>query len=339
MKNIEKINIWIIKNDIDCIYKILKDIVKEEKEVVLMIGWLEYFSLITVEAIKYLDSKIDALNIRKSMSNKRAIESCRARLKPYDTEYENFYKDMEKLNVEKIKEYENYTTKKVPKILMFIIDNYGTYSVNNKIIFNTFLSEHLYKKMMTSPEKMFDVGREIGQIIKMISKLLGTEDDYKGINRNFKVVDRDYNVFVQPNLLFKKKIDSNYGLLLLNNISLMNFYTEVITKMTNNDFLKYRIAYIIYDCTSSNLKKINNKDAIPELEKVLDYSKIINNKSFRNCMYHYNIESVINEDEIHNGLFFGLIEKCLKIEIEEFKEILDQYMLLVPKIIENNILK
>jgi hypothetical protein len=329
-----------IRNDINCIYKILKDIVKEEKEAVLMIGWLEYFSLITIEAIKYLDSKIDTLNIRKNMNNKKAIESCRARLKPYNTEYENFYNDIEKLNEEKLKEFENYTIKKVPKFLRFIIDNYGTYSINNKIIFNTFLSEYLYKKMLISPEKMFDVGKEIGQNIKIISKLLGIkENDYKGEKRNFKIIDNDYNVYIQPNLLFKDYIDSNYGLLLLNNISLMNFYTEVITKMTNNEFLKYRIAYIIYDCTSSNLKKMNIVKDIPKLKDILNAMEILNNRDFRNCMYHYNIESVINEDEIKMNLFFGLIEKCLKIEIEEYKSALDYYLLLLPRIIENYILK
>ena len=339
MKNIEKINLWMIKNDIDSIYKIFIDITKEENESVLMIGWLEYFSLITIEAIKYLDSKIDTLNIRSSIKNKKAIESCRARLKPYDTEYESFYKDMEKLNEEKMKEFEKCTSKEVPEFLKFIIDNYGTYSINNKIIFNTFLCEHLYKKMMTSPDKMFEVGKEIGRSIKIISKLLGIDGNYEGKNRNFKIIDNDYNVYIQPNLLFKSNINSNYGLLLLNNISLMNFYTEVITKMTTNEFLKYRIAYIIYDSTSSNFKKMNIMKDIPGLEKLLNSIQFLNNREFRNCMYHYNIESAINEDEIQIGLFFGLVEKYFRVGKEEYKIILDNYLLLVPKIIENYILK
>lgn len=337
MKKTEMCNYNLVKDDVESIYKIFKDLSKEKDNDVLMLGWFQYFILICIEALNFV-------GIKRNLKYKKAIENCRARIKPFEIEYEKIYIKMQELNLKKMKEFEGYVRKESKEILKSYITNYGTYKINNKIIGNTFLYESLYKKIIydnsnISRDKTIEVSKEIGTNIGVLMNFFAIRKEYEGIKRNIRIRSEDYNVFEYNNKLFKKYIDTNDGLILLNSISIINFYTNIMCIMTTNKEFKYRLGYIVYDNTYNNILKMFDRLKNEELNNIIKKYECLKNRSFRNCMFHYDLSHSIDEREFKEEMYFGIISKYLNISEEEYIKLIDEYMSETSHVLEKSILK
>lgn len=335
MKKIEKYNYDLVKKDIENLYKIYKDLLKEEKCNILIMGWFQYFILICIEALNYI-------KINRILKYKKILENCRARMKPLKIDYNLMYQKMEKLNLDKMIEYKEYVKKYARILFSNCITNYGLYKIDDKIIGNTFLYESLYKKIIyengsINVNKILNVSKEIGETISDLINYFELERKYIGISKNIKIKCEDYNVFKNNNKLLNANIDTNKGLILLNAISLINFYNFVISKMNVRKELKYRLGYIVYDNTYGNISKITGKERI--IYEKLKKFECLNKKEFRNCMFHYNLENDLEDEEIKEEMYFGIIYKYLNISEEEYINLIDEYMNKISYILEKCILK
>ncbi len=337
MNKIEEYNYNLVKNDIENIYKIFKDLLKEKDINTLILGWFQYFILICIEASNYVD-------IKNNFKYKKAIENCRARMKPLEIEYEKIYYNMEELNYKKMNEFKSYVKRGVREILKSIIPNYGVYKINNKIIGNTFLYESIYKKIIyengqINTNKMVEVSKEIGSNISILINVFDINRHYDGIDRNISIINKDYNVFKCSNGLFKKCIDTNDGLILLNSISIINFYTNIICEMVTSKELKYRLGYIVYENTYNNILKSLEKIPNEKISKIMKKYECLKNEKFRNCMFHYSILYDLNESELKEEMFLGIISKYLSINEETYIKLINKYMIEIAEILEKDILK
>ena len=337
MKKIEKYNYDLVKKDIENIYIIFNDVIKDKNSSILMLGWFQYFILICIEVLKY--AKTD-----KKLKYKKVLENCRARIKPLEIEYDLIYEKMKTLNSDKMKEYTGYVKKDFRKIFSKFVNNYGLYRINNRIIGNTFLYENLYKKIIyengnISKNKMIEVSKEVGEILAELMAFLGLQKTYESMSNNFSIKNEDYNVFKNNNNLLKENIDTNDGLILLNSISIINFYKFIICKMNVRKELKYRLGYIVYDSSYGNIMKVVQKDKINKIKEKLEKYECLNNREYRNCMFHYNMTKNLTEEEIKDEIYFGIIQKYLHVTEDEYIRLIDEYMYEIADILEKSILR
>ena len=337
MEKIEKYNNDLVKKDMENLYIIFKDLQKEKNNSILMLGWFQYFILISIEVLNYT-------KVNKTLKYKKVIENCRARIKPFEMEYDEMYQKMEELNLKKMNEYTEYVKKGFRTMLSKFITNYGLYKINNNIIGNTFLYESLYKKIIyengeINKNKMIAVSKEIGEIISDLMNFLKLERTYQGKSKDICIENEDYNVFENNNKLLKENIDINDGLILLNSISIINFYKYVICKMNVRKELKYRLGYIVYDSTYRNILKvigkINDREIIEKIQKY----ECLNYRKYRNCMFHYDLVQDLKQGEIRDEMYLGIIHKYLNISEEEYIKLIEEYMYEISDILEKNILK
>lgn len=334
MKLIEKYNTELVRNDIEALYKILRNLLVEEDYPILILGWLQYFILIIVESIKY-----SGMNI--TLKHKRIIENCRARIKPFEVDYNEMYANMEKLNLEKYTEYKNKVSEMWQGILDCFITNYGVYKIDNNIIGNTFLYEGLYKKIIyengsVNGDKIKSITQELGEVLVRLINFYGISDGFELKKGSFDIKCEDYNVFKKRNKLIRKDMDAITGLMLLNSISILNFYNNVIVKMVTRNELRYRLGYIVYDSTSKNVEKICEDQKFSETFKKYE---ILNNRSFRNCMFHYDLTKDLSDFEIKEEMYHGIIHKYLGINERKYIELIDNYANEMDSFLEKMVLK
>ena len=56
-------------------------------------------------------------------------------------------------------------------------------------------------------------------------------------------------------------------------------------------------------------------------------------------MFHYDISKTIEENEIRDEMYIGIISKCLNISDKEYIKFIDQYMDEMSNIIKDSILR
>ena len=112
-------------------------------------------------------------------------------------------------------------------------------------------------------------------------------------------------------------------MLLLNIFSVLNFYKYIIKDYEICDSLKYKISYCVFYRSYYTLQEIvkSNTDFCKNKYLKLD------NKTFRNAIFHYNLQGKLNENELdEDDIYYGLLRKQLNLTTDEFKENIDNYI-------------
>ena len=87
--------------------------------------------------------------------------------------------------------------------------------------------------------------------------------------------------------------------------------------------------------TYNNIVKLSNKFSNKLLNESMKKYRYLNNISFRNCMFHYDISENLSEDEIIEEMYFGIIYKYFNINEDKFIKDIDEYMNSVSEILES----
>ena len=259
---------------------------------VLILGWFQYFALLCVEGKKYTATGM-------KLKNKKEIENCRAKVKPLEGNYDKICDQIKQLNIKKMYRFANLAAQN-DYITDDKILNYGVYKIDNKIMGNTFLYEHLYKKIIykndeVNSDKIIKVSEEVGRTLAQLMKYFQLKNTYVGKENKINIKLEDYNMICNKNKLLNESVDTNEGLILLNSISLMNFYRYIICKMNVRKELKYRLGYIVYYSTYKDILKIIGTSKKIQLD-VTKYN-FLDSIEYRNCMFHYNLDQDINDEE------------------------------------------
>lgn len=248
-----------------------------------------------------------------------------------------------KLNEEK---YDYFSTlcNPIAKILFpRLIDNIGITLYKRKIIDNTFLDEIDNKKIIMTngkydSSKTFEVGKEVGSLIIKILDQIGGKYKKVDLNINESIFNKDYNVYYQQNNLFQCDLEVNCCLLLLNALCSLNYYKYLIREFNISNSLKYRIAYIVFSRTFNNLYKIAVVNSLSSILNILRKYDYLNNRNFRNKMFHYDIYNEISIHEFNkNDMFLGLITKIFNISEKDYIKNMDDYIDDISTIIEPTI--
>ncbi|MGN1338643.1 MAG: hypothetical protein ACI4WW_09250 [Candidatus Coprovivens sp.] len=340
MNEIKEANTMLVKRELEEMLGIIKSLKENKDSSKLSLGINCYLILIVIEALNYVEND---LNLSITYKFKSSLKSSRARIKPYDSSYDEMLKNITKLNEEKY-DYFSSLCNPITKILFpRLIDNIGITLYKGKIIDNTFLDEIDNKKIIITngkydSSKTFEIGKEVGSLIIKILNQIDGNDKKVNLNINETIFNNDYNVYYQQNNLFKCDLEVNYCLLLLNALCSLNYYKYLIREFSISNSLKYRIAYIVFSRTFNNLYKITEKNGLISILTILKKYDYLNDKKFRNKIFHYDIYNEISANEFNkNDIYLGLTNKIFKITEKEYIEDIDNYIDDVSTIIEQTI--
>ena len=142
-----------------------------------------------------------------------------------------------------------------------------------------------------------------------------------------KIYNKDYNVYYQQNDLFQCDLEINCSILLLNALCSINYYKYLIREFNVSNSLKYRIAYIVFSRTFNNLNKIAETNKLNSILNVLKKYDYLNNREFRNKMFHYDIYKEISIQEFNKkDMYLGLINKFFNISEKSYIKDIDNYI-------------
>ncbi len=354
MNNTEKIkdelvvqNNILIKNELIDAYKIYINFKNnKDSSPILMLGWMNYLTLLNLGIIDYLEKNYDA-DFRKNLKFKKIIKSIRARTKKDELDFNSRYEKIKQLNENSYDDFlkmSKITSRYSP--FAFLIDNLGVYYFNNKIIGNTFLYNELYKPLISKQNKeeyLFNYGKEQGEIFSILSKIYAIDANEKFDTLNFKIDSTDFNVLKQTSEIFNEKIDRNICLRFLDVICKINYFFNVIAIILNtNSSLRYRIAYIIWETVYNDLSKMMSTSLFKDenLTNILNEQLVFQNKNFRNCMFHYDIKDSLKKNSYcKDEIFCGLIQQEYNISEEKYKRMLDKFLLDIAFYLENLVIK
>lgn len=329
MNEIKEENTILVKRELEEMLGIIKSLKENKDSSKLSLGINCYLILIVIEALNYIEN---TLNISIDYKFKNNLKSSRSRIKPYDSSYKEMLENITKLNEEKYDYFSNLCDSIAKAIFPKLIDNIGITLYKGKIIDNTFLDEIDNKKIITTSgnydsSKTFEVSKELGSlIIKILNQIEGKEQKVN-LNINEKIFNKDYNVYYQQNDLFQCNLEVNCSLLLLNVLCSLNYYKYLIRGFNVSNSLKYRIAYIVFSRTFNNLNEIAKINKLHSILSVLKKYDYLNNRKFRNKMFHYDIYNEISTQEFNkNEMYLGLINKFFKISEEDYIKDIDNYI-------------
>lgn len=337
----KKYNTILVKEEVTSLYSIINSIIKDKNGSIISLGFFNYLILLTIEISDYINNNYSA-NINVKYKSK--LKECRARIKPYQLEISDIFTKINKLNIETMDNYTKNLSKITKVLFPNLITNLGIFKYNDKIIANTFLIAKdlkpiIYKDNNPDKDKIIEISSVVGELLKNLTSLFNNNVFKTNvINLKEKFTSKDYNVLKKCNKLFAKEIDINTSLFLLNILSIINFCNEIIYKFNISESLKYRILYIAYYRTYHNLNIIFavNISELNNLKLIHSKYDVLNNRIFRNAMFHYDFTDKIDESELdETELYFGLIKKYFKINQFEYKNLIKNYFNDVSSIIQN----
>lgn len=352
MEKVEEIvisNNTIIKRELEDLFILNNSIVKSESSTVIMLGMINYVTLINLEIINYISNNFN-VNLNPFLKYKEKANNIRAMLKEDSISFKDRSIKIEKTNKDIFEEFKKYS--KVNNLFDFLVDNLGVYYKDEKIIGNTFLYNKSFKCFKDNDvyEKniLTEYAKNQIQLINDFSKIFKVSITNSINAKKINIVSKDYNVLKPKTEIFKDNINRNICLKILDMISNINYYLFIISNILGIDStLRYRIAYMIWYSTYNDLKSMINDNYLfenkleeKEFINILNSQKKFLSKDFRNCMLHYDFKRVINEVYYDkNKHFFGLIEQLFNIPELEFILLIDIYLKRMVDLFEETILK
>lgn len=342
MNEIKKENTLLVKKELEEMLGIIISLKENKDSCKLLLGINCYFILIAIEAVNYVEKEI---NKSIQYKYKNQLKSSRARLKPYTNSYNEIYESIKNINISQYKYFSTLCNPIAVKRFPYLIDNLGITLYKGKIIDNTFLNIMDNKKIIThnsslNSEKTFNIAKELGSLISKTLEQINGEKKEISLNIQSNITFKDYNTYFQENALFVNNIDVNCCLLLLNILCPLNYYTYIIKKFNISSSLKYRFAYIIFCRSYNNLIEILKNNKLILIEKIIKKYDYLNNKNFRNKIFHYDIHKLLQlENYNKNEIYLGLIKQELQVSQVKFMKDIDEYFIELADIIEKAILK
>lgn len=342
-------NNTIIKRELEDLIKLHMSVVKSNSSEMLMLGLINYANFINLEVINYISNNFNT-DLRQFLKFKKSIKNIRARLKEESINFKERSAKIAEFNKETYEEFKK--TNVISKILNISVENLGIYYTDKKIIGNTFLYGKSYNSLKTNgsydKEKIIDYSKEQGQLIAEFSEIFKVSNNEIIDVKKIDIVCKDFDVFSSETKVFNDNVNRTICLKILDMISNINYYFMIIANiLENNSTLRYRIAYIIWHTTYNDLRKIidvNSSFDKPLEEKefsdILDNQKIYLNKEFRNCMFHYDIKSVITKEYYdENKVFLGLVEQIFNSFELEYMIMIEFFLKRLLKLFEEKVLK
>lgn len=350
MQDLKYENFKMVKNEIYDLNKIFYSINCNKYKDILSIGFFYYFIILELEALNYIEHNTN-LKIKEKLNYKKKLENCRARIKPLEGNSQSIYNSYEKMNISEMKRYTKDIDMERIGIFKELITNLGIYKENGQVILNTFEANKIYKEIIFTngnydTNKVYEASKEIGQILSYLNILFGINKNIRKENFYYEIFGEDYDVLRKNTYLFNNKIDRSIALMLLDELCSINFYRNIIRKFHLRASTKYRMAYITFNKTYNNIKKCIqiNKDLqlnvlMYEIEDILSKYSYLNERNFRNCIFHYDLKNNLENEEVKEELYFGIINKYLKIPEQQFKKNLNDYFNTISRLLTNLIMK
>ncbi|MBQ8892117.1 MAG: hypothetical protein IJ068_04615 [Bacilli bacterium] len=340
--NLTELNTILVASELKSLYSITKGIINCENNSIVSLGFFNYVILLSVEICDYAN---ETYGDKLTYKYKRKIKECRARIKEYNIESSEILALIEKTNVESIDYFYKDLSKLVQMIFGSLITNLGIYKYNDKIISNTFLISKdlkpiIYNDRKIDKKRIKEVSTSLGMLLNTLYLIFYKDVQVQAnVNIKYNFVLEDYNVRKKNNLL-NPKINNNEALFFLDILSILNFCKEIIYYFEICDELKYRIFYLAFYRTYHNtIKLVEKDDKYLNINNILKKYYNLDNKVFRNAMFHYNITDKINSNEIKfDQMYYGIIFKYLKMSDIEYKKSIINYFTELSSAISNIIL-
>ena len=329
--DLKDLNTILVANELKSLYAITNSIIKNKNNSILFMGFSNYSILLITEIYNYINK---VYNKSITYPLKRRLNESRGRIKEYNIDSENILKKIDDLNYNSFEHY----SKDLPVITKVffkkLITNLGIYKYNNAIISNTFLIAKdlkpiIYKNNKINKEKIIETSEVLGKSLFLLhSVFFKGEQHFTETNITETIISEDYNV-IKKNKLLKSNIDINISLFFLDILSIINYCIVIIDKFEICDELKYRIFYLAYYRTYHNLKIVvdNNSNDYLAIKKIIKKYNFLDNRNFRNSMYHYYLVDKLEENEIINDqMYYGIIYKYFGIDDIDYKKQLKIYL-------------
>ena len=333
---LEDLNTMLVANELRSLYAITNSIIQNKNGSILFMGFCNYSILLILEVYNYIN-KVYGKEITYPL--KRRLNESRGRIKEYNIDSKKVLKKIEDLNYKSFEYYSKDLPLTSKVFFRKLITNMGIYKYNNIIISNTFLIDKdlkpiIYKNNKINKEKIMETSEVLGKSLSLLYSVFFKDVKYfTKTNITKTISSEDYNV-TKKNKLLKSSNDINVSLFFLDILSIINYCLIIIDKFEICDELKYRIFYLAYYRTYHNLKIVvnNNFNDYLSLKKIIKKYEFLNNRNFRNSMYHYYLVDKLEEDEIINDqMYIGIndtdYKKQLKSYLKETSDSLSEYIL------------
>ena len=166
-----------------------------------------------------------------------------------------------------------------------------------------------------------------------------SDKDWNGMIEDMKKINaKTYKEYYEKSSKFAKK----YFSFLITNLGIYFYRNNIIgnTFLYKKNNKKIFLTDKMYDKNKimsvgielgTMLKNIliryneKEKENFNNISNVINKFSLLYNKNFRNNMFHYNFQNDLDEID-ENEMYYGLINKQLKMTEEEFKELLNDYI-------------
>ena len=290
---------------------------------------IQYIAIFTYEFNKW--AKVLNLKIPQfTKEHKEYYEKIRLKNKLLEMGYDQV-SDLLKEALKKSDEYFSNKCHPLSKVFK-LYNNIGVDIIKDKYcgntvlcdIYNPFINED-YSNGVLNKHMGIICGRLVGNIIK---------DDFKVLeySREIETNSKDFN-FYRNIPLKSRNIDS---LVLFSILCSINFIVEFVDKIFIEDTTtKLRWGYLQYFYLVDFIKEINGRCKIK-----LEVDDKLYDKKFRNCMAHYGLGVILNEESIiENEKFGGITQILFELTYVQTKEFIFGELRRVSKQIEELILR
>ena len=303
--------------------------ISEKDRPVFMLASTPYICLVANEAYEWCRKAKISLT---TFESKEHLENIRAKAKLFGNDTIVSFNE-QRLMIESIIRTEHAYYKKLAKPYCpdFLIDDVGTYMLNNTYIGNTIQYAYDFHLFSKPNKSIYDSGyeiksfsSEIGSILQEIITILsGTSYRIpQGVNISQLHINRDFN--------FKRKFKQIDNILIFSLACRINFLLHCFKKNCPQDSMLYlRLIYITFYSSRNELQNLK-----------IDCDHIFDgyfDRVFRNCMAHYSLYQKVADNEIKpTTTGYGVIEKFFDVDYIELVNTIESKLTLILSALERH---